>query len=80
MNKNIYLGLALVACLSFASTRLFAEVSPAPEHPANITSPATSTAEHKEAAELHKKHAEHHQAMAEHHKSVAAEYKKSGAS
>ncbi len=55
MNKNTYLGLALAACLGVVSAPLFAEVSPAPEHPANITAPATSPAEHQEAAELHKK-------------------------
>ncbi|HEY8036908.1 MAG TPA: acid-shock protein [Methylobacter sp.] len=75
--KNTYTGLALAACLSIASTPLLAEITPAPtEHPANITAPATSPAEHQEAAELHKKHAEHHKAMAEHHKSVASEYGK----
>ena len=55
MNKNTYLGLALAACLGIVSSPLFAEVSPAPEHPANITAPATSPAEHQEAADLHKK-------------------------
>ena len=73
MNKNTYLGLMLAACMGLASSPLFAEVSPAPEHPANITAPATSATEHQEAAALHKQHAEHHKAMAEHHKSVAAE-------
>src|SRR5664280_1567889 len=77
MNKNTYLGLALAACMG-VSAPLFAEVVPAPEHPANITAPATTPTEHKEASELEKQHAEHHKAMAEHHKSVAAEYKKAG--
>ena len=78
MNKNTYLGLALAICMGVVSTPLLAEVVSAPEHPANITAPATTPAEHKEAAELHKKHAEHHKAMAEHHKSVAKEYEKAG--
>ena len=78
MNKNTYLSLALATCMGLVSAPLFAEVSPAPEHPANITAPATSAPEHKDAAALHKQHAEHHKAMAEHHKSVAAEYKKAG--
>ena len=70
MNKNTYLGLALAACMG-VSAPLFAEISPAPEHPANITAPATTPTEHKEASELEKQ-------QAEHHKSVAAEYKKAG--
>jgi hypothetical protein len=78
MNKNIYLGLALAACMAVVSAPLLAEVLPAPEHPANITAPATTPTEHNEATELEKQHAEHHKAMAEHHKSVAAEYKKAG--
>lgn len=51
--KNNYISLVLAACLSIASTTLSAQVTPAPE-PANITTPATSPAEHKEAAALHK--------------------------
>jgi hypothetical protein len=79
MNKNIYLGLALAFCLSIVSAPLFAEVSPAPEHPANITAPAISATEHQEAAELHKKQAAYHKAMVEHYKSLmAAEYEKGG--
>ena len=77
MNKNTYLGLALATCMA-VSAPLLAEVTPAPEHPANITAPATTPAEHNEATVLEKQHAEHHKAMAEHHKSVAAEYKKAG--
>ncbi|WP_235202267.1 acid-shock protein [Methylobacter tundripaludum] len=76
--KSTYIGLALAACLGIASAPLLAEVVPAPEHPANISAPATSPTEHQEAAALHKKHAEHHKGMAEHHKSVAAEYGKAG--
>jgi hypothetical protein len=73
-----YLGLTLAVCIGLISSPLLAEIAPAPEHPANITAPATSVIEHQAAADLHKKHAAHHQAMAEHHKSVAAEYKKAG--
>jgi hypothetical protein len=75
MNKNTYLGLALAACM-VVSAPLLAEVTPAPEHPANITAPAKTPEEHRYATELELQHAEHHKAMAEHHKSVAAEYKK----
>ena len=79
MNKNIYSGLALVACLSIASAPLFAEVSLALEHPANIIASATSITEHQAAVELHKKQAAYHKAMVEHYKSlIAAEYEKGG--
>ena len=93
MNKNTYLGLALAACM-VVSAPLFAEVSPAPEHPANITAPATTSAEHKEAAELHKHHKsvakeyekagqhdlkKHHEAMAAHHEALAKEHEKAAA-
>jgi len=79
MNKNIYLGLALAACISVVSEPLFAEVVPAPEHPTNITAPANSASEHQEAAELHKKQAAYHKAMVDHYKSlIAAEYEKGG--
>jgi len=57
MNKNSYLSLALAACMGLVSAPLFAEVTPAPEHPANITAPAKSATEHQEAAALHKQHA-----------------------
>ena len=60
MNKNTYLGLALAACLSIVSTALLAEA--APEHPANITEPATSATEPQEPSELQKQHAEHDKA------------------
>ncbi|HEY8159781.1 MAG TPA: acid-shock protein [Methylobacter sp.] len=77
--KSTYFGLALAACLSIASTPLFAEVVPSPpEYPPNISAPATSPTEHEEEAELHKKHVEHHKGMAAHHKSVASEYGKAG--
>ena len=83
MNKNIYLGLALAACISVVSEPLLAEVVAAPEHPANITAnitaPANSASEHQEAAELHKKQAAYHKAMVDHYKSlIAAEYEKGG--
>lgn len=39
--KNAYIGLALTACLSIASTSLLAKV--APEHSANIPAPARIT-------------------------------------
>ena len=79
MNKNIYPGLALAVCMSVVSAPLLAEISPAPEYPANITAPATSASEHQEAADLHKKQAAYHKAMAEHYKSlIAAEYEKGG--
>jgi hypothetical protein len=71
MNKNTYLSLALATCMGLVSAPLFAEVTPAPEHPANIMAPATTATEHQEAAALHKPHAEQH-------KSLAAEYKKAG--
>ena len=58
MNKNTYLGLALTACLSVVSTPLLAEVVPAPEHPANITAPGTSTTEPLEPSELQRQQAE----------------------
>jgi len=58
MNKNTYLGLALSACLSIASTTLLAEVVPAPEHPANITAPGTSAPEPLEPSELQRQQAE----------------------
>jgi hypothetical protein len=78
MNKNTYLGLVLAACMGVVSAPLLAEVSPAPEHPANITAPATTPTEHRYASELELQHAEHHKAMAAHHKSVAKEYEKTG--
>jgi hypothetical protein len=79
MNKNTYLGFALAACMGAVSAPLFAEVSLAPEHPANITAPTTSAKEHQAAAELHKKQAAYHKAMVEHYKSlIAAEYEKGG--
>jgi tRNA nucleotidyltransferase/poly(A) polymerase len=77
MNKNTYLGLALAACMG-VSAPLFAEISPAPENPANITAPATTPTEHKEASELEQQQAEHQKAMALHHKSLAEEYKMLG--
>jgi ribosomal protein S17E len=53
---NTYLGLALIACLSIASTPLLAEVVPAPKHP------ATSTTELKYPSELQRENAEHNKA------------------
>ena len=79
MNKKSYLGLVLAACIGVVSAPLLAEVSPAPEqHPANITAPAKSAAEHQEAATLHKQHAEHENTMSVHFKSLAEEYKMLG--
>jgi hypothetical protein len=78
MNNKTLLGLVLVAVMGLASSPLWAEVVPAPEHPANITAPATLSEEHTAAAALHKEHATHHKAMAEHHKSLAVEYDKAG--
>lgn len=77
MKKNTYLGLALTACMSVASTSLLAEVLPDPEHSANISAPAESTASHIESAALHMEKAAHHKAMAEHYKLLmATEYEK----
>ncbi len=77
MNKNIYLSFLLAAALGLA-VPAFAEVVPAPEHPADVTSPATTPDEHKAAAVVEKTHAEYHKGMAEHHKSVAKEYEQAG--
>jgi hypothetical protein len=79
MNKKTYLGLILAACMSVISAPLWAEVTPAPEHPANITAPATTPTEHQQASELHKQHAEHHKAMAAHHEALAKEHEKAAA-
>jgi hypothetical protein len=79
MNKNIYLGLVLTACMSVVSAPLLAEILPAPEHPTNnITAAATSPEEHSESAKLEMQYAEHNKAMAEHFRSVALEYEKAG--
>ena len=71
MNKKTYLGLVLATCMGVVSAPLWAEVVPAPEHPANITAPAESPEQHTAAAALHKEHATHH-------KSVAAGHGKTG--
>ena len=79
MNKNIYLNLALIACMGVTSSPLLAQIPPAPEHPANISVPAESTVSPTEAAALHTEQAAYHKAMAEHYKSlIAAEYAKGG--
>lgn len=78
MNKNIFQGLVLAACMGLVSVPALAQIVPAPAKPANIMLPATTPAEHKDAAELHKQHAQYHKTMAEHHKSLAAEYEKAG--
>lgn len=78
MNNKTYLSLALAACMGAVSAPLWADVTPAPEHPANISTPAATPEEHTAAAALHKEHAAHHKGMVEHHKSVAAEYAKTG--
>lgn len=59
MNKNIYLGFALAACLGSASLPLLAEVTTAHEYPATITEPATSAREHLEPSELQRQQTEH---------------------
>jgi hypothetical protein len=78
MNKNTYLGLALAVCMGLVSAPLLAEITPAPEQPANITEPSTTPEQHRYASERELQYAEHHKGMAEHHKSVAKEYEKAG--
>ena len=72
--KNTYIGLALVACLSIASTPLAAEIVPAPEHPANITTPVTIATEHLEPSELQKQQTEHNKAVITAPETPATEY------
>lgn len=79
MKKNTYLGLALTACMSVISAPILAEALPASEYPANITTPAESSAAHIEAAALHMEKAAHHRAMVEHYKALmAVEYENGG--
>lgn len=78
MRTNTY-GLALVIFfIGVISAPLWAEVVPAPEHPANISAPAALAEDHKSAATVHKNLEEHHKAMAEQHKSLAKEHGKAG--
>jgi hypothetical protein len=78
MIKKPLVGVVLVAAMGLVSESLLAEIAPAPEHPANILAPATSTTDHQDAVALHKKHEGHHRAMVEHHKSIAEEYGTAG--
>ena len=52
MNKKTYLGLGLPACLDVVSVPFWAEVSPAPEYPANFPVPATTHTEYQQASEF----------------------------
>ena len=48
MNRETYLGLALAACLGVVSAPLLAEVSSAPEYPAQTNEPIPTFNEHQE--------------------------------
>jgi hypothetical protein len=62
MNKYTYLGLALTACLGVVSAPLLAEVSSAPEHPAQTYEKIPTYNEHQEPSELQRQQAEHNKA------------------
>jgi hypothetical protein len=59
MNKHTYLGLALAACLGVVSAPLLAEVSSAPEYPAQTNEQIPTYNEHQEPSELQRQQAEH---------------------
>jgi hypothetical protein len=59
MNKDTYLGLALAACLGVVSAPLLAEVSSAPEYPAQTNEKIPTYNEHQEPSELQRQQAEH---------------------
>lgn len=61
MKKNTYISLALTACLSIISSPLFAEVSPAPEHPVT-NAPASSVSEPNYPSELQREKVDHNMA------------------
>jgi hypothetical protein len=62
MNKNTYPGLALAICIGFVSAPLLAEVSPAPEYPAQTDEQIPTFKEHQEPSELQRQQAEHKRA------------------
>jgi len=64
MNKDTYLGLALTACLSVVSAPLLAEVSSAPEYPAQTNEQIPTYNEHQEPSELQRQQAEQNKGIA----------------
>jgi len=62
MNRDTYLGLALAACLGVFSAPLLAELSSAPEYPAQTNEPIPTFNEHQEPSELQRQKAEHNRA------------------
>ena len=67
--------LPLLIALTILSPAIYAEVTPAPEHPGHHNVVAKTPEEHTAAAEHHKKQAEYHHGMAAHHHSLAHEHK-----
>jgi hypothetical protein len=59
MNNDTYLGLALTACLGVVSAPLLAEVSSAPEYPAQTNEKIPTYNEHQEPSELQRQQEEH---------------------
>jgi hypothetical protein len=64
MNRDTYLGLALVACLCVVSAPLLAELSSVPEYPTQTNEPIPTFNEHQEPSELQRQKAEHKTAPA----------------
>jgi len=64
MNTHTYLGLVFAACLSIASTPLWAEVT-APEQPADSTAPEPKIREPLEPSEQQRQQEERNKAPAQ---------------
>ena len=62
MNKDTYFRLILTACLGVVSAPLLAEVSAAPEYPAQTDEKIPTFKEHQEPSELQRQQAERNKA------------------
>jgi len=78
MNKNTFLYLALVACMSLVSATLLAENAPNLEHPANSSAPAISANQNQDTDVHHKQDVTKQQSESAHRKWVEEEENRSG--